>query len=305
MEVDAHSITAVMVAAARAYYSAQPGHKIFDDTFARVLLSDAECERFEEICVSNLQRLDPSLASSCSDRRTFIYHAQRLGAGTAPLLVRARYIEDALFEALEAGVRQYVILGAGLDTFAFRRPDLGDRLQIFDVDHPASQAFKRRRLELAGLIPPPHLHFAAADLERENVAAALDRTAYNRSARTFFAWPGVAMYLSHDAVFSTLRCIGGIAPPGSELVFDHLEPGAFRADAPLGLRMILQRVRQYGEAMRSGLEPLQLRSELAGAGLELLEDLGPVEVQRRFLGQSDGFRATEYWHLARAGIRAV
>jgi methyltransferase (TIGR00027 family) len=291
-----------MAAAARAYYSAQSGHKIFDDSLAHSLLSDGECERFEEICVSSLQRLNPSLSLSCSDRATFIHHVQRLGAGAAPLLVRGRYIEDALGEALNAGIQQYVILGAGLDTFAFRRPDVGDRLQIFEVDHPASQAFKRRRLERAGLNPPPYLHFAAADLERESVAEALDRTPYKRQAPTFFAWPGVAMYLSHEAVFKTLRCIAGLAAYQSELVFDYFEPGAFRADAPLRLRLMLQLVQTYGEAMRSGLDPLTLQSELSDVGLELLEDLGPVEVQRRFLDQSDGFQATEYWHLARAGI---
>jgi methyltransferase (TIGR00027 family) len=303
MEADTHSITAVMVAAVRAYHSAQSGSKIFDDTVARLLLSEAECKKYEDFCVGLLQRLNPPLAASCSDHASFVYHQQRVGAGTAPVLARARYIEETLLEALDRGVQQYVIIGAGLDTFAFRRRDIGGRLKIFEVDHPASQAFKRSRLANAGLVTPANLHFAAADLEHETVSGALDRTSYDPKARTFFAWPGVTMYLTREAVFNTLRAISGIARHGSELVFDYFEPGAFGTDAPERVSLVLQRVREWGEPMRSGLDPTTLSSELSQVGLGLMEDLGPVEVQARFLDQSDGFRATEYWHLARASVR--
>src|SRR5262249_16807831 len=119
-----------------------------------------------------------------------------------------------------------------LDTFAFRRPDLGGRVRIFEVDHPASQAFKRERLQAAGLIPPAYLHFAAADLQRQTLAEALGRTPYDRHAPTFFAWPGVAMYLSSDAVFQTLRGIARLAPSGSQVVFDYLEEAAFSSRRP-------------------------------------------------------------------------
>jgi methyltransferase (TIGR00027 family) len=303
MEVDTHSMTAVMVAAIRAHHSAQSGPKIFDDTFARLLLSDADRERYAEICVNGLQRLNPSLAASCSDRAASIYHAQRLGAGTAPVLVRARYIEEALLAALGQGIQQYVIIGAGLDTFAFRRPDLAKRLQIFEIDHPATQAFKRARLENAGLVQPEYLHFAAADLEHQTVSEALVGTPYDPQAATFFAWPGVAMYLSHDAVLGTLRCIAGIASSSSELVFDYLEPDAFAADAPPRVKSVLQRVREFGEPIVSGLDPRTLRSELSRLDLRLIEDVGPGQVQTRFLDQTDGFRSTEYWHLARSAKR--
>jgi O-methyltransferase involved in polyketide biosynthesis len=120
---------------------------------------------------------------------------------------------------------------------------------------------------------------------------------------TVFAWPGVAMYLTREAVFGTLRSISKIAPHGSELVFDYCEPGAFGADAPERVRLVLHRVREYGEPMCSGLEPTTLGLELSHVALSVMEDLGPVEVQARFLNQSDAFRAAEYWHLARASVR--
>jgi methyltransferase (TIGR00027 family) len=303
MEVDVHSTTAVMVAARRAYHSLLPGPRIFDDTLARVLLTDAECERYERICASSLQRLNSSLAESCSDRAALVYHEERVGAGAAPVLVRALYVEGTLLEALDRGVQQYVIIGAGLDTFAFRRRDLSGRLQIFEIDHPASQAFKRARLANAGLVAPANLHFAAADFEQETVSAALDRTTYDPTARSLFAWPGVTMYLTREAVFDTLRSISKFAAHGSELVFDYFEPGALGTEVPERVRLLLQRVREVGEPLRSGLDPTTLRRELSALGLDLIEDLGPPEVQARFLDQSDGFSATEYWHLTRASVR--
>jgi methyltransferase (TIGR00027 family) len=302
MEVDSHSVTAVMVAAIRAYHSAGPQPRIFDDTLARLLLSPAECEAYEGTCVKVLQRLDPSLAASCSNRAAFIHHVMRLGVGAATVLVRARYMEEALFEAIHRGVRQYVVIGAGLDTFAFRRPDIGDRLRVIEVDHPATQALKRERLASASLVPPAHLYFAAADLERESVSAALARTPYDSKTPAFFAWPGVTMYLTREAIFATLRSIGTAAAYGSELVFDYFEPGAFAADAPLRVRLMLQHVQQLGEPMVSGLDPATLEVELSSVGFRMVEDLGPRQVQVRFLDGTDGFHAVEHWHLARTAI---
>ena len=221
----------------------------------------------------------------------------------APVLVRARYMEDVLLEAVHRGVQQYVIIGAGLDTFAFRRHDLSSRLEVFEIDHPASQAFKRARMADAGLVAPANLHCAAADLEQETVSAALSRTKYDPKAGSFFALPGVAMYLTRKALFDTLRSISRIAAHGSELVFDYFEPAAFAAQVSERVRLLLQRVRELGEPLRSGLDPTTLRQELSSLGLDLIEDLGPVEVQARFLDHSDGFSATECWHLARASVR--
>jgi methyltransferase (TIGR00027 family) len=305
MDTDSHSITAVLVAVGRAYHSPQSGAKIFEDNLARLLTSDAECTTYENICVDVLQKLSPALAASCPDRAAFVYQAQRVGAGTVPVLVRARYVEETLLASLEHGVRQYVIIGAGLDTFAFRRPELADRLQIFEIDHPRSQAFKRERLMRAGLTSPPHLHFAAADLEVESIEAALGRTPYDPNVPTFFAWPGVTLYLTRQAISETLRSIAKIAPAGSELVFDYIEPGAFGSDAPPRIQLLLQRVKQLGEAAKSGLDPVTLESELATIGFDVIEDLDPDQIQRRFLNASDGFRAAEYFHLIRATRRPV
>jgi methyltransferase (TIGR00027 family) len=301
MEVDRHSVTAVMMAAVRAYHHAGPEPRIFDDVFAHALLTPAECHTFERTIIRSARYLDPEFTASSPDRATIIYQALRAGAGAGPL-VRARYIEEALFAAADQGVRQYVIIGAGLDTFAFRHPDLSDRLRIIEIDHPSTQAFKLDRLARAGLVPPANLCFAAADLEHENIAFALLGAQHDERLPTFFAWPGVTMYLTRKAIFDTLQSAVNMAAFGSELAFDYVEPGAFSPDASVRVRFALQRARRLGEPMVTGLAPATLASELASVGLRLIEDLSPAQIQARFLEHTDGFHAVEYCHLARAGI---
>ena len=106
-------------------------------------------------------------------------------------LGRSRYTEDSLEKAVEQGVKQYVILGAGFDTFAFRCPEILEKLQVYEVDHPATQAFKRSRLAEAGWELPPQLHFVPVDFEQESLAEALTRSSYDPQAPSFFSWLGV------------------------------------------------------------------------------------------------------------------
>jgi methyltransferase (TIGR00027 family) len=300
MEVDRHSWTAVMAAAIRAYHAAEPGPRIFEDTLADLLLTRDERQTYERVVSESLRRLDPALADKYSDPTGIMYHGMRAGAGPALILSRARYVEEALGRAVDGGVQQYVIVGAGLDTFALRWREPADRLQVFEIDHPATQAFKRERLRHASLAEPAHLHFVPADLERESVSDALARTAHEPTRTSFFAWPGVTMYLTRDAIMATLRSVRSASSIGSELVFDYFEPQAFAVDAPLRVRSTVQRAGQQGEPMLSGFDSSRLPSDLKSVGFRLVEDLGPSEIQGSLLNGADGFCAGEYWHLARA-----
>jgi methyltransferase (TIGR00027 family) len=300
MEIDRHSVTAVMMAAVRAYHHAGPEPRIFDDEFAHSLLTPAEFNTFERTIIRSMRYLDPELAASFSNRATIINQALR--AGAAGPLVRARYIEDALHAAADQGIRQYVIIGAGLDTFAFRNPNLRDRLRIIEIDHPSTQALKLDRLARAGLVPPINVSFAAADLEHEDIAGALLGAHYDETLPAFFAWPGVTMYLTRKAIFGTLHSIVNMAGSGSELAFDYVEPEAFSPDAPVHVRFALHRSRRLGEPIVTGLAPATLASELASIGLQMIEDLSPAQIQGRFLECMGDFRAVEYCHLVRASI---
>ncbi len=144
------------------------------------------------------------------------------------IAVRTRFAEDALAAAIARGASQLVVLGAGLDTYAYRA-DIGDRLRIFEVDHPATQAWKRERLASAGIAIPPTLTFAPVDFERESLATGLAAAGLDPARRSFFTWLGVTPYLSEEAVFATLGFIAGL-PGGAEVVFDYTNPPETIAD---------------------------------------------------------------------------
>lgn len=303
MEKGSHSKTAIGGAFVRAYHFAHDDEKIFADPLAHLLVTPAEREAFETLYIGALANLNPELAASSSDRTILVGHAIRASVSGAVFLARARYIEDKLAEATRRSLRQYVVIGAGLDTFAFRQP-AGTRVQVFELDHPDTQALKQERLARAGFVTPAHLHFVAADLERESVATALVRARFDASVPALFAWPGVTMYLTRDAITSTLRSVRSIAIAGSELIFDYLEADAFRPDRVSDrVRLMMDGVRSIGEPMLSGFEPESLRSELVSLGFQLIEDLGPAELQDRyFTNRSDGFRAPDHFHFTRAHV---
>jgi len=247
--------------------------------------------------------LDAALAAACSDRATAIHHAIR--RSPAPhALARARYTDDRLSAALARGVRQYVLVGAGLDTCAFRRPDLHRPLRVFEVDHPATQAFKRARLAAVGLEAPETLHFVPADFERESVADALRRSPFDPTAPASFAWLGVTPYLTAEAILATLAALRSGAAGGSELVFDYVEQRALRPDTTTpSVQQTLERAREVGEPIITGFDPATLGGSLARAGFRLVEDLGPAEQDARYFGgRTDGLRAREFGHVASAEV---
>src|SRR5579871_1175265 len=135
---------------------------------------------------------------------------------------RTRFAEDALAAAVDRGTRQLVILGAGLDTYAYRG-EFRARLQIYEVDHPATQRWKLERLAKAGIVPPANLTFAGIDFERQTLGAGLLAARFDPRLPSFFIWLGVVPYLTEEAVFATLGLIASL-PAGAEVVFDYSNP---------------------------------------------------------------------------------
>src|SRR6266403_470123 len=140
------------------------------------------------------------------------------------IAIRSRIAEDALAAAIKRGVRQLVVLGAGLDTYAYRAPHSQD-LRVFEVDHPTTQAWKRVRLAEADILLPAFLTFVPVDFERETLADGLAAAGFDSAQQTFFTWLGVVPYLTDDAIFSTLGFIAGLAG-GAHVVFDYVNPSA-------------------------------------------------------------------------------
>jgi methyltransferase (TIGR00027 family) len=222
---------------------------------------------------------------------------------TTNVLSRARYTEDALEKAVRQGVKQYVILGAGMDTFSFRRPEMMDCLEVFEVDHPATQSFKLLRLAELGWEHPAKLHFIPIDFTKENLVTALTRSsAYNPNVKSFFSWLGVTMYLTREEVFSTLHSITDIAPEGSIVVFDYFDSDAF---LPEKLSPVMQKKQEVfqklGEKITTGFDPSTLAKDIASLGLRLHENLSPEDIEKRyFQGRKDGYHAPEHGHIAYA-----
>jgi methyltransferase (TIGR00027 family) len=208
------------------------------------------------------------------------------------VVTRTRYAEDALKKAVEAGAEQYVLIGAGFDSFALRRPSFADEVQIFEIDFPATQSLKIERIGACGVSLPDSVHFIAADLSRVSVTAALQRSSFNSAKLTFFSWLGVTMYLTREANIATMTSVASCSPTGSELVFTYLDQGLFHAQSE-SFRELQARVASIGEPFLSGFDPKSLAASLAGCGLSLVEDLDGNATARRYdpdgshrLGQS-------------------
>jgi methyltransferase (TIGR00027 family) len=304
MEADQVSRTAMETAFMRAYHAANDHPKIFDDHLAHRLITAQEYRESEERHLKAFHLFDPVRSAECPDRARALSCWMQSGAAPAIVLGRAQYAEAILEQAVKRReVQQYVILGAGMDTFAFRRPDLLAGLQVFEVDHPATQAHKRQRLLALGDLPP-QLHFLQVDFSRENLAAALRRSSYDPLAPSFFSWLGVTYYLSREAAWATLGAIAEVAPAGSGVIFDYLEIDAFVPEkVARRVQFMMEIVSRVGEPMLTGFDPLTLAPDLDRLGLGLREDLGPAKIQSNFFeGRTDGYHACEQAHFAWATV---
>lgn len=205
------------------------------------------------------------------------------------MAVRSRYAEDGLAAAFQDGTRQYVVLGAGLDTFAYRNPFSG--LRVFEVDHPATQGWKRHRLEVAGIAIPESMTFAPVDFERQTLAEGLARAGLRRDQKAFFSWLGVIPYLTRSAALETLRFVASL-PPGSEIVFDYaLPPESLDPVRRQAFDALAARVAASGEPFQTFFDPAELETELRRIGFASFEDLETEEINARyFSGRSDGLR---------------
>jgi len=215
------------------------------------------------------------------------------------IAARSRIAEEAVQRAIEEGARQIVVLGAGLDTFAYRLDPIGD-LRVFEVDHPATQAEKRRRLAAADIAPPAHLTFGPCDFERDALAESLRAVGFDSDRRAFFIWLGVVPYLTEPAIFATLGFIAKL--PGGEVVFDYANPVETIADPASreSHERLSQRVAAAGEAFRSYFETPVLHEKLRALGFGEIEDLGPNRIAARYFPERAPPGRTRGGHVVRA-----
>jgi len=205
------------------------------------------------------------------------------------MVARSRYAEDKLALAVQNGVRQYVVLGAGLDTFAYRNPF--PDVRVFEVDHPATQAWKQERLRAAGIELPKQFAFVAIDFEKQTLDAELAAAGFTRAQPAFFSWLGVTPYLTRQAFERTVRYIAAL-PAGSGVAFDFaVERSALGFLERAALDELSRRVTSAGEPFQLFFNPQALEDELKSMGFSEVERLNADEINARyFASRSDKLR---------------
>lgn len=301
MQANQPSTTALISAFGRAYHSKHGDPKIFDDYLADQFFTPEQRAMFEENLSRAYAFFEPEAAAQVTDPAQALAGFMR-SQSLSITLTRARYVEDTLNAEIENGIEQFLILGAGLDTFAFRRSDLVERLELYEVDHPATQNYKRQRIAELGWDVPAHLYMLPLDLTHDDLSPALMDAGWNIHKRTLISWLGVTYYLTREVIQITLGSLAQLVPIGSILIFDYLEADAFIPErvAPRAARMQFA-AQSSGEPMLTGFDPRTLADELAPSGFQVAENLGPSDIQTMyFQNRTDGYYAFEHIHFCKA-----
>jgi methyltransferase (TIGR00027 family) len=284
MKQDTASSTAWGVAKVRAF------HQLLDDE-PKILADLVIVKLLDETAREEIRARAPERGEA------------KFAAFRAHIVLRNRYAEDCLREAVGRGLRQYVLLGAGYDTFAYRQPEWAAGLTIFEVDHPLTQAAKRELLASRGVELPGNLRFAGVNFESETLREGLERAGFDFSRAAFFSCLGVLVYLDEKSIQGIFDFVGSLAR-GSEIVFTFSQPAAALDAREAESRAKIQStVSEMGEPWRSYFEPERLREMLAGTGFSVVTFLTPVEAEERyFRGRTDALRGPRHVRLGRAVV---
>jgi methyltransferase (TIGR00027 family) len=278
------SRTALRIAMLRAAHQILDDPKVFDDPLALLVLG------LEKAPAQDPNRIIPTETPSSRVLR-------------ASMAARSRYAEDQLHASIKQGVGQYVILGAGLDTFAYRNPYPPDVLHVFEVDHPATQIWKRKRLEETGIPIPNSLTFSPVDFETQALDTGLRRAGFDAGKCAFFSWLGVTMYLMSDAIGATLRFVSSM-PVGSGIVFDYMiSPSLLNPTERMAFDSLAHRVALAGEPFQTFFDPSSLKITLQDMGFGQVEDIEPEEMDALyFRGRKEKSRVGRLAHMINARV---
>jgi methyltransferase (TIGR00027 family) len=297
------SLTALGTALIRAAHSRLDPDPLIDDRWGDRLVPESVRTAYRELATAKFGASARARGMVAPDALIDEY----LGSsrGYSNVIMRTRYTEDALREAIARGIRQYVIIGAGFDSFALRSPPFAKGVPVFEIDQSSTQALKRQRLSECGVSIPPSLHLIAADLAEDDLGTALSRTPYDPGRPAFFSWLGVTMFLTREANLKTLRAIARIGGPGSELVFTYLDEKIFASNSE-SFRPMQAANRASGEPFQSGFDPARLGEDLRSVGLELLVDLSDAQLAERLTRtKTNCMTPLEFSRIAQARVVAA
>lgn len=301
MKQNESSITSLISAFSRAYHSKFDTPVIFDDFIAAELITGQEFADISDNMIQGISFFNQEIAERFTGQPDDILKWITQVQLSPTTLARAAYCEEALLHEVKLGVQQYVILGAGMDTFAFRHPELAGSLEIFEVDHPATQDFKKQRLESAHLTIPDHLHFISMDFRHQLLYPSLSGVGFN-DQRTFFSLLGVSYYLAKEELSRLLKHAFTTLLEGSSIVLDYADERLFE-EKGLSNRVenMVKLAAAGGEPMKSCFTYPEMEKMLEECGLLIYQHLSPADIQERFFGQrKDYLSAFETIHYIHA-----
>ena len=278
------SITALMSAFGRAYHAENEQHPVFADTLAKELMSTEEYTAVKNYILGGVQFFEPQLDPTKQPPDALLRKLVNVHIAPSPLC-RAAYTEQALKAAAKTGTQQYVILGAGMDTFAFREAEFLSEHKVFEVDHPLTQADKKERIARAGWSVPHNLAFVPVDFTTDSLTERLPDGGFAPSAKSFFSWLGVTYYLSEEAIDKTLAELSVLCADGSALVFDYPDEGVFDA-VERRVQNTVMMAKAGGEPMRSAFSRKEIEALLAKHGFAIGELLTPDDIQRNIIDKT-------------------
>ncbi|MEG0228722.1 MAG: class I SAM-dependent methyltransferase [Oscillospiraceae bacterium] len=270
------SMTTLISTFARAYHTEHNTVTIFNDRIAKLILSEQEYRQIAQSILEGISFFNPNFVGSADEGLRFIVDHQ---LSPSPL-ARAAYVERALEDAVLAGATQYLILAAGYDTFAYRQPEWAKKLQIFEIDHPATAADKQERIKNAEIVVPNNVFHLSADFTKEHWQFdILSNAAFDSEKSCFCSLLGLSYYLSKSAFRLLLTTIGAFIPAGSQLVFDY--PSS-NNEIGVQTQKQTQLVAGASETILASYEALEMVHLLQECGFFSLENLLPTEITNRF-----------------------
>lgn len=302
MKKNESSLTSLISAFGRAYHNKYDTPKIFDDFIAKDLITQKEFKDIRENMIKGIQFFNHEIAKKFKDHPDEILKwITQVQLSPTPL-ARAAYCENVLFHEIVLGAKQYVILGAGLDTFCFRNPELDNTLEIFEVDYPATQDFKKKRLANANYQIPDNLHFVSMDFTKDFILQNLVKEGFIPNKKNFFSLLGVSYYLTKEENSNLINELLTQVPSGSSIVFDYADDKLFEKKGMSNrVHNIVQMASASGEPMKSCFTYDEMEKMLENSGLLIYEHLSPAAINNQFFGdRSDYLSAFETIHYIHA-----
>ncbi|WP_369899591.1 class I SAM-dependent methyltransferase [Bacillus manliponensis] len=295
------SLTSLISAFGRSYHSQFDTPKIFNDYIAKDLISEKEFNNIKESMIQGIHFFNKDIAQKFEGNTEKILKWITQVQLSSIALSRAAYCEKVLLHEITLGLKQYVILGAGLDTFCFRHPELEDTIEIFEIDHPDTQKFKKKRLDEVNFKAPSNLHFVSMDFTKEfSEQKLIDAQFCNK--KTFFSLLGVSYYLTKEELSNLIEYLFAKVPAGSSIVFDYADEKLFKEKGISNrVENMVKMAAASGEPMKSCFSYDEIERLLEKSGLLIYEHLSPTDIHERYFhNRNDYLSAFETIHYIHA-----